>query len=203
MLGNLKALVILFPLNNDGNVIGKQSNLLLLNDAKEHIKSIDITQVHNNHHMDLPIPCRSHRAKQLNSVTNECVDPTPNLRALAASILILTSTITTTTLLSKPVYATTSFDEYFTSNQQYQDPRKVKAKNELKELMNLQDSRLDLCKEKGKNWEHCFMFGESPSISPSQKNKSWWGVNQEQGLPYGEEGSGRGMAKQKISIPTW
>ena len=76
-----------------------------------------------------------------------------------------------------PAYAyTSSFDETFfpnsqpttttTSSKYYKnviinDP-KIKARKQVRELQELQDSRLDICADKGENWEQCFMFGESP-----------------------------------------
>jgi len=38
-----------------------------------------------------------------------------------------------------------------------------KARKELTDLKVLQDSRLDMCADRGDNWEQCFMFGDSQS----------------------------------------
>ena len=40
-------------------------------------------------------------------------------------------------------------------------PREPGAVKEIKDLQELQDSRLDACVEKGKFWEQCFMYGQS------------------------------------------
>ena len=82
------------------------------------------------------------------------------------AILILFTSFHT---ILEPISASAaSFDDYFTSSSKYEDPIKAKARKELSDLKNLQDSRLDLCADKGKNWEQCFMFGESPTV---QKGK--------------------------------
>jgi len=40
-------------------------------------------------------------------------------------------------------------------------PQQEKALKDLKDLKTLQDSRLDLCVERGRDWENCFLFGDS------------------------------------------
>ncbi len=94
----------------------------------------------------------------------------------------------------------TSFDEYFSSSK-YQDPLKVKARKELNKLKELEDSRLDLCADKGKNWEQCFMFGESNTIQSEKKLP----VNVQVGPTKAVNDEARGATKNRISNspPTW
>lgn len=93
-----------------------------------------------------------------------------------------------TTLIALPILAfisspqssiaAESFDEFF--DQKYKDPRKVKARQELNKLKTFQDDRLQLCEDKGIDWEQCFMFGEFPKLQSKEapvnplnvKNKS-------------------------------
>lgn len=50
-----------------------------------------------------------------------------------------------------------------------QDPKSSKALRELRNLKTLEDSRLDLCADRGKQWEQCFMFGDS-SVKKGEAN---------------------------------
>mmetsp|Transcript_7588 Transcript_7588/g.11407 ORF Transcript_7588/g.11407 Transcript_7588/m.11407 type:complete len:164 (+) Transcript_7588:96-587(+) len=67
-------------------------------------------------------------------------------------------------IASSPVYA----EDYSFFQQPPKDPLKVKALKELSDLKKLQDSRLELCIERGREWEQCFMYGDSQS-SPVKK----------------------------------
>ena len=96
------------------------------------------------------------------------------LKLYLISVLLHVFISFTNPLLQNPADATTSFDDYFsTSSKKYEDPLKVKARKELNNLKNLQDSRLEICADKGKNWEQCFMFGESPTIQQSEQKIFW------------------------------
>ena len=91
-------------------------------------------------------------------------------KILSLSIIHVIMFFTTSVYVElNPAFATT-FDDYF-STSKYQDPLKVKARKELNDLKNLEDSRLELCADKGKNWEQCFMFGESPTLQSGNKKK--------------------------------
>mmetsp|Transcript_12582 Transcript_12582/g.23593 ORF Transcript_12582/g.23593 Transcript_12582/m.23593 type:complete len:144 (+) Transcript_12582:281-712(+) len=87
------------------------------------------------------------------------------------SRLFLSSSIAITMLIMSPD-SSHGVDDYFLLRQQSQDPIKVKAMRELRELKMLQDSRLDSCVERGKDWEHCFMFGDSKSQDTRQTKPS-------------------------------
>lgn len=93
-------------------------------------------------------------------------------KILSLSIIHVIMFLTNSVFLEpNPAFATT-FDDYFsTSSTKYQDPLKVKARKQLNDLKNLEDSRLELCADKGKNWEQCFMFGESPTLQSGNKKK--------------------------------
>jgi len=93
-------------------------------------------------------------------------------KIISLSIIHVIMLFTTSVYVElNPAFATT-FDDYFsTSSTKYQDPLKVKARKQLNDLKNLEDSRLELCADKGKNWEQCFMFGESPTLQSGNKNK--------------------------------
>eukprot|EP00804_Cyclotella_cryptica_P020973 CCRYP_009298-RA/>CCRYP_009298-RA protein AED:0.37 eAED:0.37 QI:0/-1/0/1/-1/1/1/0/165 len=41
------------------------------------------------------------------------------------------------------------------------EPRLTRPDKELRDLKDLQDSRLDVCADRGIFWEQCFMFGQS------------------------------------------
>lgn len=49
-------------------------------------------------------------------------------------------------------------NEMFTNSR---NPRQQRAIQDLRNLKALEDSRLDMCADRGKNWEHCFIFGDS------------------------------------------
>lgn len=51
------------------------------------------------------------------------------------------------------------------------EPTYSGAMKELKDLQNLEDSRLASCEEKGIFWEQCFMYGQSNGERGSRKNE--------------------------------
>lgn len=67
-------------------------------------------------------------------------------------------------IASSPVYAEDA--SFF--QQPSKDPLRVKALKELNDLKKLQDSRLELCVERGRDWEQCFFYKDSQS-SPVKK----------------------------------
>jgi len=76
---------------------------------------------------------------------------------------------------------------------------------EIKDLQNLQDDRLDLCVERGVDWEQCFMFGTG-GTSDTMTEDSSGKVNNSQDYqlisPTGAlEPSGGESRRNKI--PTW
>ncbi|GFH46540.1 predicted protein [Chaetoceros tenuissimus] len=91
----------------------------------------------------------------------------------AAAILLFTS---------QPVEAA----DFFTrANEQFQssnnlvipqnyDARKKTAMKQLIDLQNLQDERLDQCVDKGIDWEQCFMFGNSSSVTFADGQGNDW-----------------------------
>lgn len=58
--------------------------------------------------------------------------------------------------------------------QKYDDPRKDIAMKQLIDKQNLQDERLDQCVEKGQDWEQCFMFGDSSSMTFADGQGNDW-----------------------------
>ena len=92
---------------------------------------------------------------------------------LPAAILLFTS---------QPVEAA----DFFTrANEQFQssnnlvipqnyDARKKTAMKQLIDLQNLQDERLDQCVDKGIDWEQCFMFGNSSSMTFADGQGNDW-----------------------------
>lgn len=58
--------------------------------------------------------------------------------------------------------------------QKYDDPRKDIAMKQQIDKQNLQDERLDQCVEKGQDWEQCFMFGDSSSMTFADGQGNDW-----------------------------
>jgi len=133
----------------------KLKHNFLVNDDNNIIPSLS-HQIFKNHQ----IPAFLSEKNEINQTVNELVLKT----ALIFSVTMITS-------FQQPAFATASLDDiYFSQRYIYnQDPRKVKALKELKELKSLEDTRLALCEDKGKNWEQCFMFGESESSYVQKK----------------------------------
>mmetsp|Transcript_5400 Transcript_5400/g.8022 ORF Transcript_5400/g.8022 Transcript_5400/m.8022 type:complete len:164 (+) Transcript_5400:267-758(+) len=50
-------------------------------------------------------------------------------------------------------------EDFFFQNQI--SPRQERVLKDIKDLKTLQDSRLDICVERGRDWENCFLFGDS------------------------------------------
>lgn len=121
------------------------------------------------------------------------------LKLRLISILLFIIVSFTNPFLQNPAYAVTSFDDNFSiSSKKYEDPRKAKARKELVDLKNLQDSRLDICADKGRNWEQCFMYGESPTIQEAELKVFWKRGN------YGIFSKGDATTKSRLnSPPTW
>lgn len=90
-------------------------------------------------------------------------DLSSTLKTISAVFTIVVASF----VLPESSFAVESFDEFFHSR--YQDPRKVKARNELNKLKTFQDNRLRLCEDKGIDWEQCFMFGEFPKLQTKEK----------------------------------
>ena len=98
------------------------------------------------------------------------------------------------------------------------DARKATAMKQLIDLQNLQDERLDQCVDKGLDWEQCFMFGNSSSVTFADGQGNDWqkglGIKipfnkfrgpdlsvPEQGTLLGGEDAARGTVSRKP--PTW
>lgn len=64
------------------------------------------------------------------------------------------------------------------------EPILSQPQKELHDLMKLQDERLDLCADKGKFWEHCFIFGERENDAVNQRELG-------------------GYVSRKAAVPTW
>lgn len=58
--------------------------------------------------------------------------------------------------------------------QKYDDPRKDIAMKQQIDKQNLQDEKLDQCVEKGQDWEQCFMFGDSSSMTFADGQGNDW-----------------------------
>lgn len=106
-------------------------------------------------------------------VASTVVKANPLSLWLPAAILLFTS---------QPVQAA----DFFTrANEQFQssnnlvipqnyDARKKTAMKQLIDLQNLQDERLDQCVDKGIDWEQCFMFGNSSSMTFADGQGNDW-----------------------------
>jgi hypothetical protein len=114
--------------------------------------------------------------------------------SLSERMKIIMATVFITTSVASPAFAA-SFEETFSIAPAYKDPLKAKALQDINNLKDLQDSRLDICAEKGKDWEQCFLFGESSTIP---KNKAKF-------IPMSNNDKKDDISKTRItkSPPTW
>lgn len=85
------------------------------------------------------------------------------LRSTAAAIV----TALLFMLTSLPALAADG-DFFLQGNNGQTDPRKAKAMKQVVDLKTFQDSKLDACIDRGKDWEQCFLFGDS--VSPATNN---------------------------------
>lgn len=150
-----------------------------------------------NNHEEEGIQCNHDTFKLKKSM--ESVSSSFKIAGLILPIITAIALPIPVTQSSSSLAIAAEFDEFFDSK--YQDPRKVKARQELNKLKTFQDDRLKLCEDKGIDWEQCFLFGEFPTLetrssSKESSNRSFIGNERENTLSDDE-------SKKPMRPPTW
>lgn len=87
--------------------------------------------------------------------------------------LLVPALVFTQNLFLSPAMATPEQTQRLSESKEFQslrrEPKLPPGRQQIRDLQDLQDSRLEQCANRGVFWEQCFMFGESGSYLPKEK----------------------------------